>query len=92
MGPIKYLMVAGMFAACSVSTEAASLNIGGVGVGVTNGIVKVHGDHRYCARGRNGIWHRHNRYGERRPCREWRGEGRRPDSCVKFGPVWFCDY
>jgi hypothetical protein len=53
--------------------------------------VKVHGDHRRCERDRRG-WHRMNRNGERRPCREWRGQGRRPDSCVKFGPVWYCEY
>ena len=28
----------------------------------------------------------------RRLCREWRGEGRRPDSCVRVGPLWYCDY
>ena len=55
------------------------------------GVTQVHGNHRSCERGPGG-WHRHNRYGERRPCREWRGQGRRPDACVKFGPVWYCDY
>jgi len=59
--------------------------------GLNNGIVQVHGSHRSCQRGPGG-WHRHNRFGERRLCREWRGEGRRPDSCVRVGPVWFCDY
>jgi hypothetical protein len=59
--------------------------------GLNNGIVQVHGAHRSCQRGPGG-WHRHNRDGERRECREWRGGGRRPDSCVRAGPVWFCDY
>jgi hypothetical protein len=59
--------------------------------GLNNGIVQVHGLHRSCQRGPGG-WHRHNRFGERRLCREWRGEGRRPDGCVRVGPVWFCDY
>ena len=60
-------------------------------LGMDNGIVKVHGDHASCQRDRRG-WHRHNRFGERRQCREWRGSGRRPDHCVRVGPVWFCDY
>ncbi len=60
-------------------------------LGLSNGIIKVHGDHASCQRDRRG-WHRHNRWGERRPCREWRGEGRRPDSCVRVGPIWMCDY
>lgn len=46
---------------------------------------------RSCRRGPGG-WYRYNRFGERRPCRSWDGHGRRPDACVKFGPVWFCDY
>ena len=54
-------------------------------------VIYVHGDHRHCARDRYG-WHRHNRYGERRHCRRWDGRGRRPDSCVKVGPAWFCDW
>ena len=88
---IKYLAAAGMFAAFAGSSQAAPTSVGDAGTGVTDGLVKVHGEHRRCERGPNG-WHRHNRDGERRQCREWRGQGRRPDSCVKLGPVWFCDY
>ena len=46
---------------------------------------------RGCRRGPGG-WYRINRFGERRSCREWRGGGRRPDACVKAGPIYFCDY
>jgi hypothetical protein len=46
---------------------------------------------RTCRRGPGG-WYRINRFGERRPCRNWDGRGRRPDACVKVGPVWLCDY
>lgn len=56
-----------------------------------NDVIRVHGNHRSCERGPGG-WHRHNRFGERRPCRQWDGRGRRPDACVKFGPIWYCDY
>jgi len=59
--------------------------------GVNNSVVQVHGNHRACRFGPGG-WHRHNRFGEWRPCREWRGGGPRPDSCVRVGPIWFCDY
>jgi len=59
--------------------------------GVENELVRVHGAHRSCERGPYG-WHRHNRYGERRSCREWRGEGRRPDYCIRVGRVYYCDY
>jgi hypothetical protein len=70
---------------------AAPSNVGQVPEGLSNGVVQVHGNHRSCERGPGG-WHRHNQFGERRPCREWHGRGRRPDACVKFGPVWYCDY
>ena len=88
---MKYLAAAGIVAVFAGGVQAAPANLGNAGTGVTDGLVKVHGEHRRCERGPNG-WHRHNRYRERRHCREWRGEGRRPDSCVKFGPVWYCEY
>jgi hypothetical protein len=88
---IKYLAAAGMFAVFAGGAQAAPANLGNAGTGVTDGLVKVHRGHRQCERDRRG-WHRHNRYNERRRCREWRGRGRRPDSCVKFGPVWYCEY
>jgi hypothetical protein len=85
-------------ACCAAAVLAATTSLAGAtpvanGLGETLGehIVRVHGDHRSCERGGGG-WHRHNRYGERRPCREWRGEGRRPDYCVRVGRAWFCDY
>lgn len=88
---MKFLAAAGVLAMFAGGVQAAPADMGKTGAGVTDGLVKVHEGHRRCERGRNG-WHRHNRFGERRQCREWRGEGRRPDSCVQLGPVWFCDY
>jgi hypothetical protein len=88
---MKSIVAAGIFAVIAGGVQAAPANFAHDGTGVTDGLIKVHGDHRRCERGPNG-WHRHNRFGERRPCREWHGSGRRPDSCVKFGPVWYCEY
>jgi hypothetical protein len=88
---IKVLALTGVFAAAASVAGAAPSNIGQMPEGVSNGVVQVHGNHRSCERGPGG-WHRHNQFGERRPCREWHGRGRRPDACVKFGPVWYCDY
>lgn len=91
---LKMLATAALFAATASVANAAPAQVGQVGQladGVTSGLTKVHGFHRSCQRGRRG-WHRHNRFGERRPCRAWRGKGRRPDACVKFGPIWYCDY
>jgi hypothetical protein len=80
------------FLTAAVATAgAAPSNMGQLLDGQTAGIVRVHGEHRSCQRGPGG-WHRHNRFGERRPCREWRGGGRRPDYCVRVGPLWYCDY
>jgi hypothetical protein len=87
---MKYIAAAGLLAFAS-GAQAAPASMSPAGPSLTDGIIQVHGDHRRCERDRRG-WHRMNANGERRPCREWRGQGRRPDSCVKFGPVWFCDY
>jgi hypothetical protein len=89
--PLRILAAAGLFALGSSMASAAPANVGQVTDGLTNGITQVHGFHRSCQRGRRG-WHRHNRFGERRACREWRGRGRRPDACVRAGPIWICDY
>jgi hypothetical protein len=86
----KMLAVAGVAAASASLASAAPLSVGQL-PGLSNGQLQVHGNHRSCERGAQG-WHRHNRFGERRPCREWRGQGRRPDYCVRVGPVWYCDY
>ena len=91
VGPLKTTAMAAFVTAAVSTAGAAPSNVGQLVDTQTDGIVRVHGDHRSCERGPRG-WHRHNRFGERRPCREWRGEGRRPDSCVRVGPVWFCDY
>jgi hypothetical protein len=91
IGTLKTAVAAAVLAATASLAGAAPSHVGQLADGASSGVVKVHGDHRHCARDRYG-WHRHNRFGERRRCREWRGEGRRPDHCVRFGPLWFCDY
>ena len=91
IGPLKTMAAAALLAVTASMASAAPANMSQVQDGASSNIVKVHGNHRSCERGRGG-WHRHNRFGERRPCRQWRGQGRRPDSCVRFGPVWYCDY
>jgi hypothetical protein len=90
---VKILAAASLLAAAASMASAARAAIGQLpdGVYVSSVLVRVHGEHRSCERGARG-WHRHNRFGERRPCREWYGRGRRPDSCVRVGPVWYCDY
>jgi hypothetical protein len=75
----------------SVAGAAAPSSVGPVAEGVDNSLVRVHGYHRSCERGPGG-WHRHNQWGERRPCRRWDGRGRRPDYCVRVGPIWYCDF
>jgi hypothetical protein len=87
---LKALAAAGLLAGSASLANAAPVSVGQP-LGLTNDLVQVHGNHRSCERGARG-WHRHNRMGERRPCREWRGQGRRPDYCVRVGPVWYCDY
>jgi hypothetical protein len=87
----KTFGIAAVLAAIASIANAAPATMGQVPDGLSNGLIQVHGDHRTCRRDAGG-WHRHNRFGERRTCREWDGRGRRPDACVKAGPVWFCDY
>lgn len=91
VGTLKTMAAAALLAATASVAGAAPTNVGHMPVGLSSDVVQVHGDHRSCQRGPGG-WHRHNRYGERRHCREWRGEGRRPDYCVRVGPLWYCDY
>lgn len=91
IGTLKTMAAAALLAASASIASAAPANMSQVPAGMSGDVVQVHGNHRACERGPGG-WHRHNRHGERRPCREWRGQGRRPDSCVKLGPVWYCDY
>jgi hypothetical protein len=91
IGTVKTLAAAALLASTASMASAVPANIGQLPENLSSAVVRVHGDHRSCQLGRRG-WHRHNRYGERRPCREWRGEGRRPDYCVRVGPLWYCDY
>jgi hypothetical protein len=88
---LKTLAAGALLAVAASAAGAAPANLSQVPDGVSNDVVRVHGDHRDCRRDGWG-WHRHNRYGERRECREWRGGGRRPNACVKVGPIWYCDY
>ena len=91
VGTVKTLAAAALLASTASMAGAVPANVSQLSEGLSSDIVRVHGNHRSCERGPGG-WHRHNRYGERRPCREWRGEGRRPDACVRVGPIWYCDY
>lgn len=90
---IKLLAAAGaLLASASIAGAAPTSTPGQSAPNVGDGLTRVHGCHASCERGPRG-WHRHaGNNCRRRPCREWRGKGRRPDSCVKVGPVWFCDY
>ena len=87
----KTLGAAAILAAIASIASAAPATMGHVPDGLSNGLIQVHGEHRSCRRDGGG-WHRHNRLGERRQCREWDGRGRRPDACVRVGPIYYCDY
>jgi hypothetical protein len=91
IGMVKVFASAALLVSIASATGAAPANVGKLPDGPSSDVVRVHGEHRSCQLGRRG-WHRHNRYGERRPCRAWRGEGRRPDYCVRVGPLWYCDH
>jgi hypothetical protein len=90
-GTVKTLAAAALLASSASMAGAVPASVRHLSESVSSDLVLVHGDHRSCQRDRRG-WHRHNRYGERRPCRVWRGGGRRPDYCVRVGPIWYCDY
>lgn len=88
---IKALAAAGVLAGAASVASAAPVAVAPVD-GASNGmVIQVHGDHGSCQRDRRG-WHRHNKWGERRSCRQWRGKGKRPQFCVQAGPIWYCDY
>jgi hypothetical protein len=77
--------------------NAAPVSPGSTGAHVTEGMTLVHGRHRSCTRGYDG-WHRHERIRRRGPdryvrrrCHTWHGRGRRPNHCVRVGPVLICD-
>jgi hypothetical protein len=94
VGMLRTVAAAAVFtAAASVVSMAgaAPANVGQLADGVSSNVTRVHGNHSTCRRDRHG-WHRHNRWGERRRCRAWHGSGRRPDACVRVGPIWYCDY
>ena len=87
----------GAAAACVLAlsfTAAGAAPMQGTAAGTTapgSNIIQVHGKHFSCERGPGG-WHRHNKWGQRRACKPWRGKGKRPDACIKVGPLWYCDY
>jgi hypothetical protein len=88
----RALAVAALLAAVAPLAGAApAASIGAMTQETESSVLKVHGFHQQCARDRYG-WHRHNQWGERRSCRQWRGPGPRPDFCVQIGPIWICDY
>jgi hypothetical protein len=91
VGTVKIVAAAVLLASTASMASAVPATIAQLPEGLSSDIVRAHGNHRSCQRGPGG-WHRHNRYGERRPCREWRGQGRRPDYCVRVGPIYYCDY
>jgi hypothetical protein len=89
---LKILAAAGLLGVSANMVSAVPANVGqvtGLRNGVTDGLTQIHSRHSSCERDRRG-WHRHNRFGERRSCRQWRGSGRRPSGCVNVGRVWFC--
>jgi hypothetical protein len=91
---LKILAAGALFAATASVASAAPANMTKIDDGLSSQLTQVQYRGKWdrsCRRGPGG-WYRINRRGERRPCREWRGGGKRPDACVKFGPVWFCDY
>jgi hypothetical protein len=89
--PLKLLCAAALLTASAAFANAAPADVGALRQSVGTGLTQAHGFHRACARDRRG-WHRHNRFGERRRCRVWQGYGPRPAACVRFGPVWYCEY
>lgn len=91
LATMKTIAATALLAVMASTANTAPVNLSHVPDGLNRDLVQVHGYHRSCERGRRG-WHRHNRDGEWRPCREWRGGGRRPDYCVRVGPLWYCDY
>ena len=91
VGMVKTLAAMVLLASTASMVGAVSPNVAQPSDGLSSDVIRIHGNHRSCERGPGG-WHRHNRYGERRPCREWRGQGRRPDYCVRVGPIYYCDY
>lgn len=63
------LAAAGLMAISSMAYAAPISGTGAIAdLGAQSSIQKVHGDHRSCEEDYGG-WHRHNRYGERIPCR-----------------------
>jgi hypothetical protein len=91
-GLLKALAGAAILAVtASLAGAAPVTNPGGLAQEAGGDVIRVHGYHRSCERDRRG-WHRHSEWGERRRCRTWSGRGRRPDFCVRVGPIWVCDY
>ena len=92
-GILKAMAAAAVLAVTASLAGAAPMTTTPAGVAeeAAGNVLKVHGNHRSCQRDSRG-WHRHNEWGERRRCRTWDGRGRRPDFCVRVGPIWVCDY
>jgi hypothetical protein len=95
---LRAALLAVLFIPFGATLNAAPVSPGSTDAKVTESVTLVHGRHRSCRRGYRG-WHRHVRI--RRPgpdrwvlrrCHRWHGRGRRPDNCVRVGPVRICDY
>src|SRR4029450_4305197 len=67
---LKALGATVLFAATASIAGAAPARMGHTPEGLSNDVIQVHGYHRSCQRGPGG-WHRHNREGDWRPCRQW---------------------
>ena len=91
---LKFLAAGALLAATASVASAAPASMTKIEGGLSSQLLQVEYRGKWdraCRRGPGG-WYRINRFGERRPCREWRGHGKRPDACVKVGPLFFCDY
>jgi hypothetical protein len=91
---LKILAAGALLAVTASVASAAPANMTVINDGLNSGLEQIQWRGKWdrtCRRGPGG-WYRINRFGKRRPCRQWDGRGRRPDACVKFGPVFFCDY
>ena len=81
----KVLTVAGLVVFSGVAHAATFSGAGAPALSTGPSLIeKTHGDHRHCEEGNRG-WHRHNRYGERLPCRPQR-VCKKDWHCVKTGP------
>jgi hypothetical protein len=94
---LKAALLAALLIPFAGGANAAPVSPGSTDTRVAESVTLVHGTHRSCRRGEAG-WHRHERIRRRGPdrwvrrrCHPWHGRGRRPDHCVRVGPVLICE-